>query len=233
MSELCEVYRGEGFAAFYKPKGIPTAPLKFSRDGKSLLEQVIARYPAVSSVRGYSDWEPGLLHRLDTATSGLVLIAVDNDAFERLSSFQDRDLMTKTYTARVLRKMPDASFPPLDEELLGALAGGIPVRRFAVESAFRAWGVGRQAVRPCSPSSRKGSSRVYRTIICRGPEADTAVCTITRGFRHQIRCHLAWIGFPIAGDGLYGGSDGPLELECTKITFPRTEITLSPTLTDN
>jgi 23S rRNA pseudouridine1911/1915/1917 synthase len=67
----------------------------------------------------------------------------------------------------------------------------------------------------------------YRTeilsLVSAGPEGTRvlAVARLARGFRHQVRCHLAWIGLPLVGDELYGsGGDEPLALSAIALSFP-------------
>jgi 23S rRNA pseudouridine1911/1915/1917 synthase len=106
-----------------------------------------------------------------------------------------------------------------------------PAPPLSVESFFRPWGPGRKAVRPVSGDPLRSPERggrdiardrgaPYRTEIlaardCPGPRGDRRFFTrvfalrIRRGFRHQIRCHLAWIGTPILNDALYGGKRCP------------------------
>ncbi len=97
-------------------------------------------------------------------------------------------------------------YPPLTQQ--------IPFQqRFSLASRFRAWGRGRKAVRPVtadSPfsASTKAGRKEYRSDLFLHPAAqDRFRCdvTIVNGFRHQVRCHLAWCGYPIIGDALYGG----------------------------
>jgi 23S rRNA pseudouridine1911/1915/1917 synthase len=108
---------------------------------------------------------------------------------------------------------------------------------FYIESAFRAYGPGRKAVRPCV------SGTAYRTMLKTVKALDSgllyAELSLTKGFRHQLRCHLAWIGLPIRGDGLYGGSgSGPLALKAQGLSFPDPldgrlrEFSLSPVYED-
>jgi 23S rRNA pseudouridine1911/1915/1917 synthase len=108
----------------------------------------------------------------------------------------------------------------------------LPQPPLVIESFFRPWGPGRRAVRPLTGPSvgpaalgkrarreiaRDGGGR-YRTELlaideplCAGPGGILRHFTlrIERGFRHQIRCHLAWIGEPILNDALYGGKRCP------------------------
>jgi 23S rRNA pseudouridine1911/1915/1917 synthase len=76
---------------------------------------------------------------------------------------------------------------------------------------------------------------MIKTIKVLGPDLFYAGLSLARGFRHQLRCHLAWIGLPIRGDALYGGGGtGPLALKAQGLAFfdpldgrPR-DFTLSP-----
>jgi 23S rRNA pseudouridine1911/1915/1917 synthase len=212
------VFEDEQIIAAFKPKGLPTAPLR-GIEGESLLSWVISKYPEIASVHGLSDWEPGLLHRLDTPTSGLVLLARTQKAFDQLAYLQDRSLMIKSYEAEVSGFGPDETYPELPEALESALKDGFPARPFAIESYFRPFGVGRKEVRPCTRDHRNASRHYYRTEL-RLEDSGKVLCMIKKGFRHQIRCHLAWLGHPIKGDGTYGPSEGELQLECVKISFP-------------
>jgi 23S rRNA pseudouridine1911/1915/1917 synthase len=87
-----------------------------------------------------------------------------------------------------------------------------------VESAFRPFGPRGRAVRP-SPEEKQGKDFISdrgksRLSLVEGAEKLESPLfplyrfrvRIFRGFRHQIRCHLAWLGFPLLNDSLYGGA---------------------------
>ncbi|MBR2281588.1 MAG: RNA pseudouridine synthase [Spirochaetales bacterium] len=206
-----------------KDHGIPTVPLKrqTSMVG-TLLGEVAAACPEILDVKGRNEWEFGTLHRLDTATSGLVVFARNQRTYDHLQRMQADDRFTKSYTAHVTesdrltgKDIPDA--------WLESLRKGDSVR---IESYFRAYGPGSREVRPIRDIRRSDNSVKYTTLAKRS--GDLFTCTITRGFRHQIRAHLAWLGFPILGDALYGeGKEGEtLELDCFSVTFPTPEGSL-------
>jgi 23S rRNA pseudouridine1911/1915/1917 synthase len=103
-----------------------------------------------------------------------------------------------------------------------------------IESPFRAWGPGRKAVRPAFPGANrklaldKGGAYKTGVLEWREEAAPSAPAEglwrcrvrIARGFRHQIRCHLAWAGFPILNDPLYGGAgEGFLALRASSLSF--------------
>ena len=109
---------------------------------------------------------------------------------------------------------------------------------FAVESYFRPYGPGRKLVRPVIGNSKKlkeiakDQGGYYKTEIINisgvGGEASGGIFSarIKRGFRHQIRCHLCWIGFPINNDPLYsamlkakGSPDEKLALRAHSLFF--------------
>lgn len=222
------VYQDDDVLVVFKPKGLPTAPLKSVR-GDTLLDWAMERYPRIRQVEGRSLWEPGLLHRLDTPTSGLVVMALNQLSFDTLVQAQKDGLVIKTYRAGIESLPADSTWPPLPPELHRALENSFPERGFALESHFRPFGVGRKSVRPCDSEARNASRRTYRTVF-RKESADSVICTITEGFRHQIRSHLAWTGYPISGDDVYGrtqtfpedadGTSPGLQLECIKVQMP-------------
>lgn len=192
------IYENSDLVVVNKPQGLATAPLK-GRGGDCLFNRVAEVYPEIKNVKGYHEWEGGLLHRLDSNTSGLVLLARNQRAFDNLYSQQKKGGITKIYRAEVCsyRTAPEG-FPPFT---FGDIKGGA-----IVSSAFRSYGARGVAVRPLAVSSLKSEQTVYSTdVIPFG--LDSFLCTIVNGFRHQIRAHLAWAGYPIKGDTLYGGDE--------------------------
>lgn len=194
-----------------KPAGMPSVPLKKGGEQNTLLDAVAASYPEVREVQGKNQWEGGVVHRLDTLTSGLTVIARTDEAWWALQSQQAADVFAKTYTAWSFGRQDDELFPPgfPSEIVYYVTRDGLFLR-----SAFRSWGAGARAVRPVSEDAsgygaRKATETLYETVVLsheKGPgKLNTFQVRIHRGFRHQIRCHLAWYGFPLVGDELYGG----------------------------
>ena len=92
------IFENEAYAVLYKPRGMPTAPLSEDEEG-TLVSWFLKRCPEAVSVKGKKDIEAGLVHRLDTATSGLVLIAKNQESYDVLDLMQGNDLIKKTYVA--------------------------------------------------------------------------------------------------------------------------------------
>jgi 23S rRNA pseudouridine1911/1915/1917 synthase len=223
----------EGFLVVYKPPLLHSAPLG-AGDGDSLLGWCAERYPEVLTPRGLLPREGGLLHRLDYGTWGLVLLARTQDALEALQRQQKQGTFIKEYGV-LTDSAPRALLPGFP--LPGPAAGPSATPPFAIESGFRPYGPGRKAVRPVAakagpPKKRRplalDQGRPYRTeILERQNAADVFYfrVRIERAFRHQIRCHLSWLGYPVLGDGLYGppGETGqperPLMLKAQGLFF--------------
>ncbi|GHV76883.1 RNA pseudouridine synthase [Spirochaetia bacterium] len=198
------------FLVVHKPPLIHSAPL---RDGdESLLDWCGDRYPEVRIPRGRQRREGGLLHRLDYGTWGLVLIARTQPALESLLMQQEQGTLVKEYGALTMSapRPPLPGFPPME-------LPGLPDPPFTIESSFRPYGPGRRAVRPVSieESAKKprrefalDRGKAYKTDVLElnsTGEVHYFRLRIARGFRHQIRCHLSWLGYPILNDRLYGG----------------------------
>ncbi|MDR1363510.1 MAG: hypothetical protein LBJ35_05620, partial [Spirochaetaceae bacterium] len=171
-------------------------------------------FPEFLSVRGRKALEGGLLHRLDYETRGLVFAALTQRVMDNMTRQQEDGLFIKEYEAiaGAGEGEPIRGFPPRPfDENFASLA----TRGFYVDSGFRYYGKGRKSVRPvipCCAAASNQNTRVYRTEIVGADKEKENFWRIharlTRGFRHQIRCHLAWLGLPIRGDILYGGRGG-------------------------
>ena len=225
------VERTQSYMVVYKPPGMHCAPLD-RKEGGTLLDWCAQDFPEVKNLRGRKEVEGGLLHRLDRDTEGLVLVARTQGALDFFQTQQERGLLVKEYRAGCTKTVPGAGLEgfPLPPGLRDFKAP------FAIESAFRPYGVGRRSVRPVSPDrgalskykkeSAWDGQAPYKTEVLELREESgncyTLRLRLLRGFRHQIRCHLSWIGFPILSDPLYGGQTygpGKLALRADFLSF--------------
>lgn len=214
------------FAIIYKPSSLPSAPLKPEDD--CAINQAMEIFPALKNVTSKKKQiEYGLLHRIDTETSGLLLIAATQECYDFLYEQQTKGLFTKFYRAKVepLAQKDlnlSQSFPPVDFIQTNSIQS---CRNFQITSKFRYFGINNSEVRPVTEKSGKAAlnkavNKIYTTNVELYPD-NKVVCNITQGFKHQVRCHLRWIGFPIAGDKVYNPQAGEnkFEFEAFKIKF--------------
>ena len=179
------LFESDDFVIVDKPAGLPTAPLTRS-ETRSLAAALLARYPEMQGV-GFRDREPGLVHRLDNETSGVVLAARSQEAFQTARSLFESALIEKRYLAVVGAGVPQAGEL---ETLLGPDTA--EPRRVRVYDE--------------PPAGYAKLCRTGYRVLRRGRGFALVELSVERAFRHQIRAHLAYLGFPIAGDALYGGA---------------------------
>jgi 23S rRNA pseudouridine1911/1915/1917 synthase len=127
-----------------------------------------------------------LIHRLDTFTSGLIVAARTDTAFRALKRCLTSGELSKRYQAVVeARGLPD---------------------RGQIEGALRPRPGRRRRVEVLPPSDARGRPAATRfSVVTTRSRWALLEVTVGAAYRHQIRAHLASIGHPIAGDGLYGG----------------------------
>ena len=212
------------FLLVYKPPRMHSAPERRSSGGETMLDWCIAKFSEVAALTGRKAGEGGLLHRLDYETQGLMLIARSRTGMESFLEQQGEGKIIKEYSALTAKnKIMLPGFPRETPDFLQG-SNGEPL---IIKSAFRPYGPGRKSVRPVLLG---GDKALYTTEILEShpvSSADIQQCfslklRICKGFRHQIRCHLAWLGLPILNDRLYGGNSfgkDLLALRAISITF--------------
>jgi 23S rRNA pseudouridine1911/1915/1917 synthase len=168
-----------------KPAGVPSVPLQPGERG-TIANALVARYPEMREF-GYAAREPGLVHRLDTQTSGLLLAARSAVAFDALVRALQNGALEKRYLALV------GNSAALAES--GKIEGSLEPDRERH---------GRVIVARSDAKYHRFCVTDYR-VVSRGKHFALLELTASPAFRHQVRAHLASIGHPIAGDTLYGG----------------------------
>ncbi len=171
-----------------KPAGQPTAPLAPGERG-TLANALVARYPDMRSC-GFSPREPGLCHRLDTETSGLVVAARSPAAFQSLTGALKDGRLDKRYLLLVA-----AADLPSTGTIDVPLAPH-PKDRRRVLACVHPRDVARNEPRPAVTTYEVVSEHDGLALVeARAP----------RAARHQLRAHFAAIEHPLLGDALYGG----------------------------
>ena len=165
-----------------KPSGMPSHPLEPGERG-TLVNALVARHPECADASA-DPREGGLVHRLDTLTSGVLLAARTAEAWRALRDAFSGRQVDKRYLAVV-------TGPIADEGEID-----LPLRHRAdhVEPALS--GGGREALTDFRVLSRTGDASLLEVRI-------------HTGVLHQIRAHLAAIGAPVLGDADYGGRPFP------------------------
>ncbi len=175
------LYEDQALIAIDKPAGMPSYPLRADEinTAANFLMAYDARQAGVATAL-----EAGLVHRLDTDTSGVLLAARTADAYAELRrQFRERSIL-KRYTA---------------------LVQGIIEQGGEIVIPLEPSGKNSQRMRPArTPNDGRAALTIYRPL--RRFAAHTLLeVEIVTGVMHQIRAHLGAIGHPVAADGLYGG----------------------------
>ena len=170
-----------GLLAVDKPAGVPSHPLEYDEPGTAL-GSVLALRPEVRDA-GEGGLECGLVHRLDTQTSGVLVFATEPTAWRAARAAFAGRRVRKRYVARVH----------------GSLHA-------AAELDLRLDSRGRR-VRVVERGGRESLTRLRPLEV--GAESSLLEVEPVTGLRHQIRAVLAHLGHPVLGDALYGS---PLEL---------------------
>ena len=184
--------RGSGWLAIDKPAGTPVHPLREDEIG-TVLNALVARFPEIHGV-GEGGLRSGVVHRLDVDTSGVLLFATEEDAWQRLRGAFREHLVEKSYRALVIGALEGEG--SLEVGLVTARHRPARVRVLAEAEIERARGAHIGVLS-------------WRALEVFGSVTLVEVRPKT-GFLHQIRVSLAHLGFPVLGDRSYGPASDPI-----------------------
>lgn len=177
------LYQDADLAVVYKPSGMVVHPAAGNPDG-TLVNALLGRLDQLSGVGGQI--RPGIVHRIDKDTSGLLLVAKNDFSHLALSEQIRAHSVQRAYMAIVQGHMREAE---------GTVEG--PIGRHPVDRK-------RMAI---VPGGRAAVTHWRVLEELRG--AALLECRLTTGRTHQIRVHMASIGHPLLGDPLYGPKKMP------------------------
>ncbi|HWP31579.1 MAG TPA: RluA family pseudouridine synthase [Fimbriimonadales bacterium] len=178
------LYEDEYLLVVNKPAGISVHPSPTSKE-PTLVQGLLARIQSLSSLGG--SFRPGIVHRLDKDTSGLLLVAKNDFIHRALQEAIQQKRIQRIYRVWVRGSPPNKSFT------LRSYLGRHPKHRQK-----------RAVVSEHAPDARLAIThcKVLQTI----DSISELECTLETGRTHQIRVQLASAGFPVLGDPIYGVS---------------------------
>lgn len=175
-------YEDSDLIVVNKPAGMVVHP-SLGHAGGTLVNALLAHCPDLEGVGG--ERRPGIVHRLDKDTSGLIVAAKHDRALWQLQNQFKQRTVSKAYLALVHGSLQ----PP--EAIIDAPIGRDPRHRQ------------KMAVVPSEAGDSRPAQTAFRALTY-FHDYTLVECRPHTGRKHQIRVHMAYIGFPIAGDIIYG-----------------------------
>ena len=192
------VYEDPHLMVVNKSRGVTIHPGSGAHSG-TLVNALLAYCSDLSGIRGVE--RPGIVHRLDKDTSGLIVVAKDDQAHVGLSvQFAERSVL----------------------KIYQALVHGVPPGRGTIEQPLARHRIHRQ--RMAVRSSGRSARTDYEVLEAFGEDYSLLELHLHTGRTHQIRVHLTWLGYPLVGDPVYGRRPNPWDLRgqflhCRRLGF--------------
>ena len=195
---LAIVHEDDHLLVVDKPAGLVVHPAAGNYDGtmvNALLHHCAGRLSGIGGVA-----RPGIVHRIDKDTSGLLVVAKTDKAHEGLAAQFARHDVDRRYTAVV---------------------GGVPVPPAGrIEGALARSTTNRQKMSIVKDGRGKHAITHFRTVAAFDGAAQVE-CRLETGRTHQIRVHMASIGHALLGDAVYGRTPGKLAPLLKDLAFER------------
>ncbi len=204
VPEIPVLFENSDFLVIEKPAGIEVHQSN-THPKPTVTAWLGQRYPDIVNV-GEDPLRPGIVHRLDRDTSGLLIIAKHQKSFEELKkAFQERRVK-KTYAALLYGHLTQ-----LEGEVKASL-----IRR---PGELKRRAVDPETASETLPGNVRTALTSYR-VLTRYEEYDLVQVMPETGRTHQIRVHMAFLGHPVVGDRLYAFRD----VKRKKLLFPKRQL---------
>ena len=179
------VYEDDDVLVVNKPKGMVVHPAAGNPDGTLVNAVMYHCGDSLSSINGVV--RPGIVHRIDKDTSGLLMIAKNDAAHNSLAAQLAEHSITRKYTAVVYNNFKE------DEGTVDEPIGRDPKNR----------------QRQCVIYTNSRAAVTHYRVLERFGKYTLVECVLETGRTHQIRVHMAYIKHPLLGDELYGPAKNP------------------------
>lgn len=173
------IFEDKDLLAINKPAGMATHPGIGTRTGTTVSEWFVAKYPEVEQIGDQG--RPGIVHRLDKQTSGILILAKTSVAYEEFKKQFKERLVHKEYLALIF----------------GSLKEGQGEIRQAIARSHR------NPVRRTVDPAGKWAQTIWQVVETFQDKYSLLKLLPSTGRMHQLRVHLHWLGHPIVGDSLY------------------------------
>ena len=186
------VYEDDELIVVNKAAGLVVHPAQGHTHG-TLVNALLAHYPdlaALSELETNAAHRPGIVHRLDRDTSGLIVVARTPNALQHLRQQFKARTVEKTYLALVFGQ------PPAPEGIIDVPLGRDPRHRQKI-----------------APRPDGKAARTHYRLLESFARYSLLKIGLETGRTHQIRVHLAWLKCPVVGDTVYGRKKNPLGLK--------------------
>ncbi len=177
------VYEDDDLIVINKPQGLCVHPA-VKNESHTLVNALMFKYKSLSNING--DFRPGIVHRLDKDTSGLMIVAKNNKAHINLA----KQIQTKE----------------CKRKYLALVVGTFKERDGKIEKNLKRSLKNRLKYEVCLDNEGRTALTYYKTLeVFKG--YSLVEFELKTGRTHQIRVHSAYLGHPIVGDKLYGVED--------------------------
>ena len=197
------IYSDKDLIVVNKPAGVSVHGGSNVR-GETLVDFLLEKFPEISNVGDEPSLRPGIVHRLDKDTSGVMVVARNQKSFEALKELFKKRVVEKTYWAVVCgtpQKSSGVINLPIGRLVKNPLKRGVAEGKRKIRgereavTEYKVLKSGGEVRLPAG--SRTSDSKVYSLVELK-PKT---------GRMHQLRVHLKAIGHPVACDKVYGGNN--------------------------